>query len=602
MDRRTGLAFVLIFAILLASNYLMPKFMSSEPQNAAVDSSTEAVPVDESPTTITDPQVETTGNPVRNPAVEPPAFPPSGESSGVEINTVEQAVAFRAPGPEETLTVNTPLYELVLSSYGARIESFKLKEHLDEEGNQVQLIPADHPERGRDAMLFRGGTLELGRAAYTLGTNFVNLETGDTRSIELVAETVGGLQVVKIMTFDASTYGVDVDYVLRQDGSDAARKSLNLLGSPEDFRFSWNQGIAPTERVERIESPAMRSIAMVGDQFEAKKRDGLKKNVEKVQETMTGSVRYAGVQDKYFTIFGIVPSDHGAVEGTIRLDGDPTSFTQSWEIEIPTQRGAGSDIATARLHYFIGPATRELVRVYGEDLEEGIDLGMKIIRPLSSLVLGIMSWMHGFIPNYGVIIILFSVITKLAFYPLTKAQTESMKRMQEVQPKLKELQEKYKNDKEKLNQATMKLYQEEKVNPLAGCLPLLVQMPVFFALYQALNHTIALRGQPFVGWITDLSSPDALFVMPFSLPFLGSDFNVLPILMAVAMYFQTKLSPSAGGGQMAAMNTMLPLFMVFIFYNMPSGLVLYWLVNTIMTAYQTWRIQSKKTATQGAQA
>ncbi|PIE76125.1 hypothetical protein CSA17_03910 [bacterium DOLJORAL78_65_58] len=131
---------------------------------------------------------------------------------------------------------------------------------------------------------------------------------------------------------------------------------------------------------------------------------------------------------------------------------------------------------------------------------------------------------------------------------------------------------------------------------------MLVQMPVFFALYQALNHTIALRGQPFVGWITDLSAPDALFVLPFSIPFLGSDFNVLPILMAVAMYFQTKLSPSAGGGQMAAMNTMLPLFMVFIFYNMPSGLVLYWLVNTIMSVYQTWRIHSKGTATQGATA
>jgi YidC/Oxa1 family membrane protein insertase len=176
-----------------------------------------------------------------------------------------------------------------------------------------------------------------------------------------------------------------------------------------------------------------------------------------------------------------------------------------------------------------------------------------------------------------------------------------MKKMQEVQPKLKALQEKYKDNREKLNEATMKLYREEKINPLAGCLPLLVQSPVFIALYQALNHTIALRGQPFVLWIKDLSQPDALAQLPFALPFLGSDVNVLPILMAVAMYFQTKMTPTSGaGGQMAMMNTMMPLIMVFIFYNMPSGLVLYWLVNTILQGYQSWKIH-KTAPSQGAQ-
>jgi YidC/Oxa1 family membrane protein insertase len=188
------------------------------------------------------------------------------------------------------------------------------------------------------------------------------------------------------------------------------------------------------------------------------------------------------------------------------------------------------------------------------------------------------------------------------FYPLTRTSTKSMKKMQELQPKLKVLQEKYKNDKEKLNQATMELYRTEKVNPLAGCLPLLVQSPVFIALYQALSHTIALRGQPFILWMTDLSQPDALFSMPFALPFLGADFNVLPILMSVAMYFQTKLTPTSGGGQMAMMNTMMPLIMIFIFYNMPSGLVLYWLVNTILQGYQTWKIQKTAPTSQGADA
>ena len=150
----------------------------------------------------------------------------------------------------------------------------------------------------------------------------------------------------------------------------------------------------------------------------------------------------------------------------------------------------------------------------------------------------------------------------------------------------------------------MKLYQEEGVNPLAGCLPLIVQMPIFFALYQGLSHTIALRGQPFFG----LDQRSSASLTPcsscrFALPFLGNDFNVLPILMALAMYYQGKVTPTSGaGGQMAAMTTMMPLFMVFIFYNMPSGLVLYWLVNTILQVYQSWKIHRNATDTDGGAA
>ncbi|NCQ34217.1 membrane protein insertase YidC, partial [bacterium] len=267
------------------------------------------------------------------------------------------------------------------------------------------------------------------------------------------------------------------------------------------------------------------------------------------------------------------------------------------------RRGVGDEIAGARLDFYVGPQEAELLESYGVGLEKSMDLGWKVFRPLTEVVLWGLKLMHNFIPNYGVIIIIFSVLTKMMFYPLTKTSTKSMKKMQELQPKLKALQEKYKDDKEKLNQATMQMYKDEKVNPMSGCLPLLVQSPVFIALYQALNHTISLRGQPFVLWISDLSQPDAITTLPFSLPFLGSDLNVLPILMSVAMYFQTKLTPTSGaGGQMAAMNTMMPLFMIFIFYNMPSGLVLYWLVNTILQGYQTWQIHRTAPGSEGAQA
>ncbi len=594
MDRRTGLAFVLIFLILVGSQYIMPKIFPPSPQPESADTT---AAMDNS-------SIEQAVEPIPAAAQEKPREPLPVEFSSAGPESAEQALLLK-PGPvEKTLTVTTPLYRLVLSSHGGRIISFETLAHDHYSGGPVQLVPAQIPDNGLDAIIFRGGEMNLGQANFSfdfVGDLMVHEGQGP-RSVDMVAETLGGLVVHKVITFDPETYGMVVEYVLDSTNEDLSRQSLNLLGSPQEFRFGWNQGITMTERIEKMEKPAMRSLAMVGDQFEAKKQNGLAKSVEKVQGTYHGSVHYAGVQNKYFTIFGIVPQDDGnVVEGTIRLSGDKDLLAQSWAIDVPALRGNGTEIAMARLHLFIGPGDRDLVLVYGQNLDKGIDLGMKIIRPLSGLVLSLMSWLHGFIPNYGIIIILFSVATKLAFYPLSKAQTTSMKRMQEIQPKIKEIQEKYKNDKDKLNQATMKLYKEEKVNPLAGCLPMLVQMPVFFALYQALNHTIALRGQPFVAWITDLSQPDSLFQLPFELPLLGGDFNVLPILMSVAMYFQTKLTPSTGGGQMAAMNTMLPLVMVFIFYNMPSGLVLYWLVNTIMQVYQSWRIHSQAAPKQGVQ-
>ncbi len=187
-----------------------------------------------------------------------------------------------------------------------------------------------------------------------------------------------------------------------------------------------------------------------------------------------------------------------------------------------------AEAAGARLSFYLGPTQYDLLKSYKVGLEKSVDLGWKIFHPLAALTLGFMNWLYRWLPNYGLIIILLSVLTKVAFYPLTVSSTRSMKRMQEVQPKMKALQEKYKGNQEKLSQEMMKLYKEEKINPMGGCLPMLLQMPVFVALYQVLRGDIALRQAPFVGWINDLGQPDALFHLPFGLPFFGNEFNLLP--------------------------------------------------------------------------
>ena len=594
MDRRTFFAFALIFLILTGYPVIMQKFFPRpEPAvNEAADQASLAVP-QEDRTGISG---ETTPASAA-PALASPAAPVPAPGSA------EEALRFGSDSQEQEVTVRTPLYILKVSTRGGRVVSWEGLEHHSWQGGPVQLLPAVIPERGSDLIRFRGADLDLGAVVYRPDRTTIDLtQGGGTASLTLKALTEGGLEIRKIYTFAPDDYGMQIDFVVAAPGAEATR-ALALTGTPEAVRFGWNQGIAPTERVQRMELPSLRSLAKVGEDFHFKKRQYLRKGAEKVEGLWQGSVRFAGLQNRYFTVVGVVPQEQGEpVEGIIRLGGDQELEEQSWSVEVPARRGVGEEIALARLDLYIGPQQAELLQAYGQGLEKSMDLGWKLFRPLAEVVLWGMEVVHRVIPNYGLIIIIFSVLTKLMFYPLTKTSTESMKKMQGLQPKLKALQEKYKGDKEKLNQATMQLYREEKVNPMSGCLPLLVQSPVFIALYQALNHTISLRGQPFGLWITDLSQPDAITQLPFSLPVLGSDLNVLPILMSVAMYFQTKLTPTSGaGGQMAAMNTMMPLIMIFIFYNMPSGLVLYWLVNTILQGYQTWQIHKTAPASEGAQ-
>ena len=497
-----------------------------------------------------------------------------------------------------TSTVTTPLYRARIDTRGGAIAGWELLKHKSWSGGPVQLVPQDGVTGGADRVLFRDATLDLARFPYTADQGDLQLAAGSgPRTLTLRGTTRGGLEVRKIFTFDPATYGVRVEVQVGGDGA-AVGPLLAQTGGVDAVSFGWNRGIAPIERRQKLEVASLRAFAGIGEDMHIRKRTALRKDVTKAEGQWRGSVRYAGLQDRYFTIIGVVPQEQGGpVEGTVRLGGDKARMDQTWSLDLPARRGDSGSVAAARLDMYIGPQQAELLRVYGQGLEKTMDLGWKWVRPLSTFVLWGMELLYRFIPNYGVIIIIFSVVTKLAFYPLTKTSTESMKKMQELQPKLKALQEKYKNDKEKLNQATLKLYQEEKVNPLSGCWPLLVQSPVFIALYPALSHTISLRGQPFVAWMRDLSQPDALTTLPF---FGGLDLNILPLLMGVAMYYQTKFTPNTGGGQMAAMNTMMPVIMVFIFYNMPSGLVLYWLVNNVMQAYQSWQIHRTAGKTGGA--
>ncbi len=246
---------------------------------------------------------------------------------------------------------------------------------------------------------------------------------------------------------------------------------------------------------------------------------------------------------------------------------------------------------------YLGPIDYTTLKAFNRGLEKNVEMGFWLFRPVSSVILWSFLWLHKFIPNYGIVILLLSIVTKVLFYRLTHKSFKSMRDLQSLQPRIQALKDKYGDDKQKLSQATMKLYKEAGVNPLGGCLPMVLQMPVFIALFNVLRSTIELRGAPFFGWMNDLSQQDVLATLPITLPFIGNAVSVLPILMGVGMLVQSKIGgsitgPTSTAAQPKAFQYLLPVVFTVLFYRMPSGLVLYWLVNTVLSVAQQYYINT----------
>jgi YidC/Oxa1 family membrane protein insertase len=206
-----------------------------------------------------------------------------------------------------------------------------------------------------------------------------------------------------------------------------------------------------------------------------------------------------------------------------------------------------------------------------------------------------MNQIYKVIPNYGIAIIILTLITKIILFPLGNKSYKSMNDMKRMQPLMTEIREKYKDDKKKMNEETMALYRTYKINPMGGCLPMVVQLPVFFALYRMLYQAIELRHAPFFGWINDLSAPDRLFQFGFSIPFMEPPYGipVLTIVMGATMFLQQKMSPPPGDPTQAKLMMFMPLIFTVIFINFSAGLVLYWLINNIFSIAQQYYIQKK---------
>jgi YidC/Oxa1 family membrane protein insertase len=296
----------------------------------------------------------------------------------------------------------------------------------------------------------------------------------------------------------------------------------------------------------------------------------------------SGSVSWTALKNKYFSLimkpFSPTKAQfYSAAKGSSYYTG-----VESQDIIIPS----GSSVVE-RYVLYVGPSKISTLKAFGYEFEESVNYGF--FGWIAKAMLAIMGAINSIVHSWGVSIILLAVVLNIILFPLTLKSFSSMKKMQELHPQMEKLKAQHKDSPDKLNKEMLELYKKYKINPLSGCLPLLLQMPIFIALYQALMKSIDLRSAKFL-WINDLSAPDAVKI-PFTLPVLGDHINILPILMIVGMVIQQKVSSAASGGavtdeqkqQQKMMLIIMPIMFGFIFYNMPSGLVLYWVVNTALT-------------------
>jgi YidC/Oxa1 family membrane protein insertase len=262
--------------------------------------------------------------------------------------------------------------------------------------------------------------------------------------------------------------------------------------------------------------------------------------------------------------------------------GDPMIALSS-DAQFELSGLSANEKVTSNMNFYAGP--KEIFRLQGMDRNQEAVMQFGWFGAVSKVLLLGMKQIHSVLPNWGVAIIIITIVLKLVFWPLTQISARSAKKMQKIQGPMKELTEKYKDDPKRKNEEMMKLYRKHKVNPLGGCLPMVVQIPIFIGFFYMLRTSSELRFAEFL-WIADLSQPEKIFSWGFSIPFIGQYFNLLPFTMGLTMYFQMKMTPTAASSEQQAIFKFMPVMMVVMLYNFGSGLCLYWTVQNLMTILQ----------------
>jgi YidC/Oxa1 family membrane protein insertase len=489
------------------------------------------------------------------PTAEAPApAPPAAAEVPAPARTPAPAPApvATAEGPAREIPIETDLYKATLSTRGGVLTDWELKRHTeDDRVTPVRLL--QRPEAGAvtyPLTVSVDGTPGFEDGLWHADANAVRVSGGATRTLRLTrTDPASGATLVKTLVFHGNDYTVDV--VL--DGTAAPGPVALSLGSNFGIR-QWGKLRIGFEGVADL---------VDGDVHREKAAD-----MTAAPITRQGEIAWTVTEGKYF-IAALIP------------ETPPTS--------VVSRAVAPNNVVSAlvappggelRYTLYAGPKDYRRLKAFDVNLQENIDFGWfmfgswSFVRLLAEPMFLLLTTIDRAVGNYGVSIILLTLLIKTVFIPLTHKSYRSMKAMQAIQPQVKALQEKYKNNKEKLSRETMALYREHKINPLGGCLPMFVQIPFFIAFFNILYTTIELRHTPFMGWITDLSAKDPYYI--------------LPVIMGISMFVQQKVQPTTMDPKQARLMMFLPVVFTFFFMNFPAGLVLYWLFNNLFTVTQQY--------------
>lgn len=503
--------------------------------------------------------------PPPKPTTPPPAAEQKQEAAPAPTQQIPPApVADYAPVPGRAVTVKTPLFTAVLNSSGGVLERFSLerfKEDIRPESRTVDMVGDARVKAPLGIILGGVPTWHMGQWGAPAGD--LTLADGETKTLTFVGDSAG-FRIERKLTFQAGSYLVREELTL-----------TNLGGTPVQTRMSFTAASKTLSGASDSYNPTRVEYLFDKKSMTEKEKGDLEKGVSE-----SGPLNWATINSNYF-IFALLPQTEQATLKAMLQDG---VYRLAVDQDLQVEAGAAK---TLHCSYYLGPMDRGILSTMPANLGSAVDFGW--FHLLAVPLLWILNWFYQFVHNYGLAIILLTVLIKLIFWPLSQKSYKSMEQMKKLQPMIQKLREKYGDDKQRLNQEIMHLHKTYKVSPLGGCLPMVVQIPVFFGLYKALLGAVELRHAPFIAhvpftdliWLADLSAKDPYYVTP--------------LIMGATMFIQQKMTPSTGDPTQAKIMMFMPVVFTFLFLNFPSGLVVYWLVNNVLSiAQQWWMIRAQK--------
>jgi len=579
MDKRTIVAFVLIALIVIFwDDYLRWAGLVPEPTAVDTTGAVADVKMPERTKPLSTNELRDS-QPVLKADADYTGEKPTLDTEKIDVETSEF--------PVRLVTVETETFRAQFSTEGASLRSFILKPTKHYLKDEIELISGTNIAKPAMRFWTVEGPVETDKLRFRLNDEFdddvkVRVHSGQEKRVEFHSPITSDGEIRVIYTFK----GEGFSFLYEVESNE-----LENLWARPDVEVMWRGGLAFTEPDSSQEEWYKKAyVYLAGDEIEDMKQSNKKTILE---NTTTGETYWGAVRNKYF-MAALIPETARANGAWMESVLDST-FTGK---VFPNNLGFGLKVPIkygnpeTAIRVYLGPLDDEILNGVDPTLKQAMTMGAgwdffdTILRPISKIVLWGLKALHSFIPNYGICIIIFSILVKIVIWPLTRKSYQSMAAMGKLKPEMDALRAKYKDDAQRLNKEIMALYKTNKVNPMGGCLPMLLQMPLLYALFIVFRATIEFRGAPFVLWINDLSRPDVVLDLPFSLPLYGAHIALLPLVMGITSFLQSKSTITDPNQKMMVYG--MPIFMTLIFNQFPSGLTLYY------TLFNVWTIVQQK--------